>query len=78
VGDIFAEEVDADGGLHWAGGTLSFSSNLLLTKRSIMLVLPVLESPSRMTLKVRLPMVEEVIDIINYSHAAVCKIRQSI
>jgi hypothetical protein len=29
-----------------------------------MLVLPVLESPSRITLKVRLPMVEEVIDII--------------
>lgn len=29
----------------------------------MMLVLPVLVSPSRMTLKVRLPMVEEVIDI---------------
>ena len=64
MGHIFAKEVNADCRLHREELTLSFSSNLLLTKRSIMLVLPVLESPSRMTLKVRLPMVEEVIDII--------------
>ena len=44
--------------------TLSLSSNLLLTNRSMILVLPVLVSPSRMTLKVRLPMVEEVMDIL--------------
>jgi hypothetical protein len=60
---IFAEKVDADGGLHACGVTLSFSSKRLLTKRYMMLVLPVLVSPSRMVLKVRLPTEEEVIDI---------------
>lgn len=32
----------------------------------MMLVFPVLVSPSRITLKVRLPMVEEVIDIFGF------------
>jgi hypothetical protein len=31
--DVLAEEVDADGGLDGRGGTLSFSSKRLLTKR---------------------------------------------
>ena len=63
VSYVFAEEVDADSGLGGDGGTLSFYSNLLFTNRSIMLVLPVLLSPRRITLKVRLPIVELVIDI---------------
>lgn len=44
---IFAKEVDSDGGLHIGEGTLSLSSNLLLTNRSMILVLPVLLSPMR-------------------------------
>ena len=68
MGDIFAQKVDAYGGLHGSKSTLSFSSNLLLTKRSMMLVLPVLLSPSRMTLKVRLPIVEEVMDIVDLNN----------
>ena len=64
VGDILAQEVDADGGLPEGRGTLSLSSKRLLTKRSMMLVLPVLVSPRRITLKVRLPIVEEVMDML--------------
>ena len=64
VGDILAQEVDADGGLPGERGTLSLSSKRLLTKRSMMLVLPVLVSPRRITLKVRLPIVEEVMDML--------------
>jgi len=63
--DIFTKKVDSDSGLSGSRVTLSFSSNLLLTNLSMMLVLPVLVSPRSMTLKVRLPMVEEVIDM-NY------------
>lgn len=33
MGHVFAEKVDADGGLRVWGGTLSFSSKRLLTKR---------------------------------------------
>ena len=47
VGDVLAEKVNANSGLNIITGTLSFSSNLLLTKRSMMLVLPVLLSPSK-------------------------------
>jgi hypothetical protein len=63
VRDVLAEEVDADGGLRAGGSTLSFSSKRLFTNLYMMLVLPVLVSPSRITLNVRLPIVEEVIDI---------------
>lgn len=63
MSDVLAQEVDADSWLYPKRATLSLSSNLLLTNRSMMLVLPVLVSPNRMTLKVRLPMVEEVIDM---------------
>ena len=47
MGDVLAEKVNANSGLNIRIGTLSFSSNLLLTKRSMMLVLPVLLSPSK-------------------------------
>lgn len=63
VGDVFAEKVDADGGLRGWAVTLSFSSKRLLTNLYMMLVLPVLVSPSRITLNVRFPTVEDVIDI---------------
>lgn len=61
--DIFAKKIDSDGGLGSGCITLSFSSNLLLTNLYMMLVLPVLVSPRSMTLKVLLPMVEEVMDM---------------
>lgn len=63
MGDIFAKEIYADGWLYNERTTMSLSSNLLLTNRSMMLVLPVLVSPKSMTLKVLFPMVDEVIDI---------------
>jgi len=61
---ILAQKIDANRRLYKNNPTLSFSSNLLLTNRSIMLVLPELVSPNNITLNVRFPMVEEVIDII--------------
>lgn len=63
MGDVFSEEVDADGGLNQQRVTLSFYQNLLLTKRSMMLVLPVALSPRRTILQVLFPKVDEVIDI---------------
>jgi len=41
--------------------------------RSIMLVLPVLLSPSKIILKVRLPMAEEVMDINLYKYRSCLK-----
>lgn len=52
VADVFAEKIDTDGGLRWLRFTLSLGSNLLLTYLSMMLVFPVLESPSNTILKV--------------------------
>ena len=63
---ILAQKINADSWLHNVVSTLSLSSNLLLTNLSIMQVLPVLLSPSRMTLKVLFPIVEEVIDMLLY------------
>lgn len=50
VGDVLANEVDADGGLCYDESTFSFSSNWLFTNLSIMLVLPVPLSPRKMIL----------------------------
>jgi hypothetical protein len=63
MSNVFSQKIYTDSRLYVSLGTLSFSSNLLLTKRSMMLVLPVLLFPNRMTLKVRFPIVEDVIDI---------------
>lgn len=61
--NVLTKEINSDCGLDSDGCTLSFSSNLLLTNLSIMLVLPVLLSPKSTILKVRLPIVEDVIDM---------------
>jgi hypothetical protein len=63
MSNVFSQKIYTDSRLYVSLGTLSFSSNLLLTKRSMILVLPVLLSPNRMTLKVRFPIVEDVTDI---------------
>ena len=63
---ILAKKINADSWLHNGVSTLSLSSNLLFTNRSMMQVFPVLLSPRRMTLNVLFPMVEEVIDMLLY------------